>query len=81
MTRGYHPVKIAEGDVYKTAFSTTERGSYEYLRVPFGLKTSSSALCRPLHFLDDVICMEKDPEDHLVTLAKVFYLFIYLFYF
>ena len=72
MTQAYHQVKIAEGDVYKTAFSTRECGSYEYLRVPFGLKSSSSALCRPLHFLDDVICMDKDPEDHLVTLAKVF---------
>ncbi|KAK2701257.1 hypothetical protein QYM36_020081 [Artemia franciscana] len=83
LTQGYHQVKIAEGDVYKTAISTTECGSYEYLRVPFGLKTSSSALCRPLlhllrglnniiHFVEDVIAMDKDPEDHLVTLAKVF---------
>ena len=82
-TQGYHQVKIAEGDVYKTAFSTTECGSYEYLRVSFGLKTSSSALCRPLlhvlrglnniiHFVDDAIAMDKDPRDHLVTLAKVF---------
>ena len=70
LTQGYHQVKIAEGDVYKTAFSTTECGSYEYLRVPFGLKTSSSALCRPLlhllrglnniiHFVDDVSAMDK----------------------
>jgi hypothetical protein len=48
LTQGYHQVKIAEKDVYKTAFCTSECGSYEYLRVPFGLKTSSSALCRPL---------------------------------
>ena len=83
MTQGYHQLKIAEGDVFKTAFSTTECGSYEYLRVPFGLKTSSSALCRPLlhllrglnniiHFVDDVIAIDRDAEDHLVTLAKVF---------
>ena len=83
MTQGHHQVKIAEGDVFKTAFSTTECGSYEYLRVPFGLKTSSSALCRPLlhllrglsnivHFVNDVIAMAKEAEDHLVTLAKVF---------
>ena len=82
MTQGYQ-VKIAEGDVYKTAFSTTECGSYEYLRLSFGLKTRSSALCRPLlhlvrglnniiNFVDDVICMDKDPKDHLATLAKVF---------
>ena len=82
MTQGYHQVKIAEGDVYKTAFSKTECGSYEYLRVPFGLKTSSSALCRFLlhllrglnniiNFVDDVIAMDKDAEDHLVTLASV----------
>ena len=83
LTQGYHQVKIAQGDVFKTDFSTTECGSYEYLKVPFGLKTSSSALCRPLlhllrglnniiHFVDDVIAMDKYAEDHLVTLAKVF---------
>ena len=70
LTQGYHQVKIAEADIFKTAFSTTECGSYEYLRVPFGLKTSSSALCRPLlhllrglnniiHFVNDVIAMAK----------------------
>jgi hypothetical protein len=64
-------------------FSTTECGSYEYLRVPFGLKTSSSALCKPLlhllrgvdniiHFVDDVFCVGENPEDHLNTLAEVF---------
>ena len=53
------------------------------MRVPFGLKTSSSALCRPLlhllrgieniiHFVDDVICVREAPEDHLNTLTKVF---------
>ena len=58
-------------------------GSYEHLRLPVGLKTSSRALCRPLihmlegldniiHFVDDVICTVKNPEDYLVTLAKVF---------
>ena len=67
----------------KLRFLQQNTGSYEYLRVPFGLKTSSSALCRPLlhllrglnkiiHFVDDVIAMDKGPEDHLVTLAKVF---------
>jgi hypothetical protein len=83
LTQGYHQVKIAEAAVYKTAFSTTECGSYEYLRVPFRLKTNSSALCRPLlhllrslnniiHFVDDVIFMDKNAEDHLITLSKVF---------
>jgi hypothetical protein len=76
-------VKIAEKNAYKTAFCTSECGSYEYLRVPFGLKMSSSALCRPLlyllrglkniiHFVDDVICVGEDVEQHLATLAKVF---------
>ena len=83
LTQGYHQVKIAEKDVHKTAFSASEYGSYEYLRVPFGLKTSSSALCRPLlhllrglrniiHFVDDIICVGENTEQHLATLAKVF---------
>jgi len=25
-----------------------------------------------IHFVDDVICTDKNPEDYLVTLAKVF---------
>ena len=75
LTQGYHQVKITEKDVHKTAFSTSEWGSYEYLRVPSGLKTSSSALCRPLlhllrglkniiHFVDDVICVGENAEQH-----------------
>jgi hypothetical protein len=32
LTQGYHQVKIADNEVYKTAFSITECGSYEYLR-------------------------------------------------
>ena len=68
--------------MYLKLGSPQEFGSYKYLRVPFGLKTSSSALCRPLHllrgldniihFFDDIICMDKNSEDHLVTLTEIF---------
>ena len=33
---GYHQVRIAKRDIYKTAFRT-ERGHYEFIVMPFGL--------------------------------------------
>ena len=62
-------MKIAEGDVFKTAFSIMDCSSYEYFRESYGLKTSSSEMCRPLlhllrglnniiHVVDDVIFMD-----------------------
>jgi hypothetical protein len=36
---GYHKIKIAQEDRYKTMFAT-EWGSYQYIVIPFGLKNA-----------------------------------------
>jgi hypothetical protein len=42
---GYHQIKIAPDDMYKTTFST-EWGSYQYIVMPFGLKNAPTIFSR-----------------------------------
>ena len=66
-----------------TAFST-ETGSYQFLRLPFGIKTACSAFSRLMSqllsglvstevwvYLDDVILFSKDVPSHFKTLDDV----------
>jgi hypothetical protein len=42
---GYHQIKIAQEDRYKTTF-VTEWGSYQYTVMPFGLKNTPTIFSR-----------------------------------
>ena len=42
---GYHKIKIAQEDIYKTMFAT-EWGSYQYTVMPFGLKNAPAIFSR-----------------------------------
>lgn len=81
---GYHQVKMAEEDIGKTAFSW-ERGHFEFVRMPFGLKGAPLTFQRLMDelqrglgedfsqvYMDDLIVFSKSEDDHVQHLRAVF---------
>ncbi len=73
---GYHQVRIAEEDVFKTAF-TTRWGNYEWRVLPFGLTNAPATFQRIMNdafrdlldkcvivYLDDILIFSKDWSTH-----------------
>lgn len=82
LASGYHQVEMHSSDIEKTAFST-ERGHYEFLRMPFGLKNAPSTFQRlmdsvlrgisnAMTYLDDVIIFSTSLQEHINTCQEVF---------
>ena len=73
----YNHVRVHQDSRKYTAFSTPD-GHYEYLRMPFGLKTAVSVYSRFVApnrigiYLDDMLVFTDDPYEHLKTLEEVF---------
>lgn len=81
LRNGYHLVRIAEGDEWKTAFRT-RYGQYEYLVMPFGLMNAPSVFQRFMNeifhdllditvivYLDDILIFA-DTDEQLLKATK-----------
>ncbi|KAK3084013.1 hypothetical protein FSP39_006719 [Pinctada imbricata] len=83
-TWGYWQIKVKDEDKCKTAF-TTKYGLYQFKRMSFGLTNAPSTFSRVMNlvlrglhwktvlaFLDDVLVLGHDFEDHIENLSEVF---------
>lgn len=81
--QGYHQVPMNPADREKTAFST-DKGHFEFLRMPFGLKGAPGTFQRMMNkvlsglnglkafvYLDDIIIYAKDLPDHSQKLTEI----------
>ena len=82
LTKGYWQIKIAEDSQKYTAFMT-DKGLYEFVRMPFGLKNAPATFNGlmfkllkdkndALFFFDDIISFHFFWEDHVIGLRNLF---------
>jgi len=83
MAMGYHQTELEPREGPKTAFST-EQGHWEYLRLPFGLKTAPATFQKMMNsvlsgltgthcfvYLDDIVLYARSLTEHYVKLQEV----------
>jgi len=87
MVMGYLQIELEPGEGSKTAFST-KQGHWEYLRLPFGLKTAPATFQKMMNsvlsgltgtrcsvYLDDIVIYSyaRSLAEHVVKLQEVLY--------
>ena len=83
LMQGYHQARVAEDDIWKTAFQGPN-GLCEFVVISFGLTNApatfqrlmnhvpASVLHKFIVYLDDIFIYSKPPEEHLVHPKTVF---------
>ena len=84
LASGFHQIPMDPADSPKTAFST-DRGHYEYLRMPFGLKGAPATFQRLMDrvltglqgtelfvYLDDIVIFAASIEEHAGRAKRLF---------
>ena len=82
INKGYWQITISEEDIAKTAFVTPD-GSYEFLKMPFGIINSAATLKRAMKKLiedldsvdfywEDILVHTRTWEEHIKALRELF---------
>ena len=68
LTKGYWQIGVAEEDIYKTAF-VIANGTYEFVKMPFGMKNSSTTFVRAMRkVLNGIVNVECYVDDIVIRI-------------